>query len=67
LLSAPDSSLKSLLLHWNKIRGKGATLLAKAIKVNDTLQIFDASFNSFGSGPLAKKKGQARREEGGQN
>jgi hypothetical protein len=52
------------LLHWNKIRGKGATLLAKAIKVNETLQVFDASFNSFGSGPLAKKKGQARREEG---
>jgi len=46
------SQLVSLLIHWNKIRSKGAINLAKAIRSNYTLQIFDASFNSFGTGNL---------------
>ncbi len=46
----------SLILHWNQIRSKGALQIAKALKINDTLQIFDASFNSFGSGPFKKIK-----------
>ena len=31
-------------------------MLAKALRKNYTVQIFDASFNSFGTGPLKKKK-----------
>jgi outer membrane phospholipase A len=48
--------IKALLLHWNKIMGRGAQRLAKAIEMNTSLQIFDASFNSFGSSTLNKNK-----------
>ena len=41
--------LETLLLHWNKIRAKGAIALARALKSNKSLQIIDLSFNSFGS------------------
>ncbi|CDW87404.1 UNKNOWN [Stylonychia lemnae] len=50
VLSFEGNLMTSLLLHWNKIRSKGAILLAKALRSNYTLQIFDASFNSFGTG-----------------
>ena len=40
--------METLLLHWNKIRGKGALALAKAIKYNESIEILDLSFNSFG-------------------
>jgi len=36
--------------------GRGAQRLAKAIEMNTSLQIFDASFNSFGSSTLNKNK-----------
>lgn len=42
-------------MHWNKIKGKGSCELASALKGNSHLLIFDASFNSFGSGQLQKK------------
>lgn len=45
-------NLKTLIVHWNQIRGRGSAALAKAIKKNQSLQIFDASFNSFGGGPF---------------
>jgi len=35
--------------------------LAKAVKGNTSLQIFDASFNTFGSGPMRQKKNLPRR------
>ena len=34
LLLSPDCPIVSLIMHWNKIRGKGSILLAKAIKKN---------------------------------
>ena len=40
--------LQTLQLHWNKIRAKGAIALARALKLNKTVQILDLSFNSFG-------------------
>lgn len=43
-------------MHWNLIKGKGSVAIAKAIKRNSTLQIFDASFNAFGSATLRPKK-----------
>ena len=46
--------LETLQLHWNKIRAKGAIMLAKAVKKNRTLKILDLSFNSFGSGAIRK-------------
>ena len=46
--------LETLQLHWNKIRSKGAMRIAKAIKTNQTIQILDLSFNSFGSGAVRK-------------
>jgi Ran GTPase-activating protein (RanGAP) involved in mRNA processing and transport len=55
LLKNSSLSLKTLIIHWNQIKGKGASILAKALKKNTSLQIFDASFNSFGSGPLKHK------------
>lgn len=50
-----DLRLKALIMHWNQVRGRGSSHLAKAIKYNHTLQVFDASFNCFGSSGLAKK------------
>ena len=47
--------LKALLLNWNKILGKGSIQLAMAVEDNTSLQIFDCSFNSFGSGQLKIK------------
>ena len=55
LLRSHHSKLKALLIHWNKIMGRGAVHLAKAIENNDCLQIFDASFNSFGSSTLKNR------------
>jgi hypothetical protein len=52
LLRRKDIGLKALLIHWNKILGRGSGVLAKAIEDNISLQIFDASFNSFGSSPV---------------
>ena len=43
-----NNSLLALMLHWNKIKGTGAIHLAQALLQNDSLQIFDASFNNFG-------------------
>lgn len=52
VIDTPGLSLRTLLIHWNQIRNKGSIVLAKAVKKNTVLQIFDASFNAFGSGPL---------------
>ena len=49
LLKVKDLQLKALIMHWNKITGRGSIHLAGAIDVNESLSIFDASFNSFGS------------------
>ena len=43
-----NNTLTVLFLHWNKIKGKGAIDLANNLMVNECLQIFDSSFNSFG-------------------
>jgi len=37
-------------MHWNQIRAKGSTFMAKALKVNTTLKVLDMSFNSMASG-----------------
>lgn len=55
MLESDDLKLRALILHWNNIKGRGSAALAKAIKYNHTLQIFDASFNNFGSSNLARK------------
>ena len=55
LLKLQGSKIKALLLHWNKIMGRGAGLIARALEENSVLRIFDASFNSFGSSPLYVK------------
>lgn len=55
ILENRQLKIKALVLHWNKIRGRGSCQLAKAVKFNTTLLIFDASFNSFGSSAFMKK------------
>lgn len=57
MLSESGMVIRTLLLHWNRIRGKGAVALAKGVKTNNSLLILDASFNAFGSCPLRRKKG----------
>ena len=52
-----DLKVRAILLNWNKIMGKGSIQLAMAIEDNQTLQIFDCSFNSFGSGQLKVRGG----------
>lgn len=56
VVASPSLIIKSLLLHWNRIRGRGSCMLAKALRRNQSLQVFDASFNSFGSSSLKVKK-----------
>lgn len=61
ILDTPGLNLRTLLLHWNLIKGKGSIAMAKAMKRNTTLQILDASFNAFGSGQLRPKKNLAKK------
>ena len=42
-----------LFMRWNKITSKGGVLLCHALRNNNVLQIWDASFNSFGSAGAA--------------
>lgn len=44
-----NSRLKMLFLAWNKIRDKGGVLIFNALAANQTIQIFDISFNSLNS------------------
>ena len=50
VLLKQTTKLNVLFLHWNMIKSKGANDLATALKLNEILQVFDASFNSFGQG-----------------
>lgn len=61
ILDTPGLNLRTLLLHWNLIKGKGSIAIAKVMKRNTTLQILDASFNAFGSGQLRPKKNIPRK------
>ena len=49
-----NNSITVLFLHWNKIQGKGAISLFKALEKNEILQVFDISFNTIGSDPENK-------------
>ena len=42
-----NKALMSLMLHWNKIRWKGAVEIFKALTDNDSLRILDISYNSL--------------------
>ena len=50
-----SQKLETLLLHWNKIRVKGAIFLAKSLKNNKVIKVLDLSFNSFGSSGGARR------------
>ena len=41
-------SISILILHWNQITGDGCSLIASKLEDNRHMQIFDASYNSFG-------------------
>lgn len=41
--------LRALFIGWNKIREKGAVSIFNSLAKNDTIDIFDGSFNSFRS------------------
>lgn len=45
-----NNKLKSILLHWNNIRYKGGIEIVKALSANNTLEVFDISFNNIGGG-----------------
>jgi hypothetical protein len=55
VLESDDCKIRSVIIHWNQIKGKGSQAMAKAIKYSHTLLVFDASFNNFGSSSLSKK------------
>jgi Ran GTPase-activating protein (RanGAP) involved in mRNA processing and transport len=42
--------LQTLLIHWNSIRAPGAIMIAKQLKINNSLKVLDVSFNSFANG-----------------
>lgn len=42
--------LKGLFLHYNKIQGRGGYQIAKLLKKNKNIKVFDISFNSIGGG-----------------
>ena len=43
-----NAKLAIFFLHWNKILSRGAVLLSASLQKNNTLQIFDFSFNNIG-------------------
>lgn len=42
------SAIKSLSLHWNKIKSRGGILIAESLKKNETLKVLDLSWNLIG-------------------
>lgn len=49
---AYNTTLVSLLLHWNDIWAKGATQIFHSLIENDSLQILDLSYNSLREKPI---------------
>ena len=47
-----NSRIKMLYIAWNKIRDRGGVLIFNALTINQTIQIFDISFNSLNSGSI---------------
>ena len=45
-----NNKLRSISLHWNRIRYKGGFIIAKALDKNNTIETFDISFNNIGGG-----------------
>lgn len=43
-----NDTIKSLDLHWNKIRGEGAVWLFEGLGKNEQLRQLDVSWNSIG-------------------
>jgi hypothetical protein len=52
MISNLQLGLKTIIIHWNKIRGPGSAKIAKALKINNSLRILDVSYNSFGTSKL---------------
>lgn len=46
------STLKMLFIAWNKIRSKGGVMIFNALKDNNYIQVFDASFNSLAANSI---------------
>jgi len=44
-----NNNINCIFMRWNNIKAKGAQHLVRQLTDNDSLQILDASFNSFGS------------------
>ena len=42
-----SSNLQALHLHYNRIKGKGGTMLAHTLENNKTIKVLDLSFNSI--------------------
>ena len=48
------TSLHGLFLHYNRILMKGGVALAKSLRAENYVQVFDISFNSIGGGLITK-------------
>ena len=48
-------SLRSLLIHYNRILGRGGAEVARAIRHTNELYVLDISYNSIGGGGTQKK------------
>ena len=59
--------LRLLLLHYNKIMGFGGIEIADAISMNETLQVFDISFNSICGAGIKKYEEEKKDEEEGKD
>ena len=53
-----NNKLNVLFMHWNKVRETGGNKIAKAFLKNDSLQIFDISYNNIGT--MGKERSAAK-------
>lgn len=48
-----SKNLIEVYIHWNQIKSEGGGLIFKALSTNNTLKVFDISWNSIGSGTIS--------------
>lgn len=44
-----NTSIHTLFLSWNNIKGEGIAKISQSLKVNETIKVIDLSFNPLGN------------------
>ena len=64
LIQEPESRLRLLFLHDNRIMGFGGVEIANSISISESLQVFDISFNAICGSGLKKNVEEKKEDEG---